>query len=73
MKQKDEEKEISIEKAMDRLEEIARRLEEPEISLKESLAIYTEGVNLVQECKGHLADVEKEMIILEQKGETSDQ
>lgn len=63
---------FSIEDAISRLEEIAENLEAPEIGLKESLDIYTEGVTLIKRCKEHLMDVEKEMLILEHEGETSD-
>lgn len=74
MKKIDEndDKNISIESAIERLEEIAERLEAPEVSLKESLDIYAEGVTLIKACRDHLVDVEKEMIILEHKGEISD-
>lgn len=67
-----EEKNISIELAIERLEEIAESLEDPEISLKDSLEKYAEGVALIKECRETLMDVEKEMIVLEKEGEISD-
>ncbi len=53
--------EFSVEKAFDRLAEINRQLENPNVSLKDSLALYTEGVKLVGACKENLISVEKEI------------
>ena len=57
-------KDFSVEKAFERLAEINSQLENPQVSLKESLALYTEGVKLVDSCKKNLEDVEKEIKIL---------
>ncbi len=65
-------KEFSIEKSMERLEEIAQILENPDTTLKASLEVYSEGVKLIDACKKNLCDVEKEMIILTEKGENGD-
>lgn len=54
-------KDFSIEKAFERLAEINTQLESPDVSLKDSLTLYTEGVKLVGACKENLADVEKEI------------
>ncbi len=56
--------EFSVEKAFERLAQINSQLENPQVSLKESLALYTEGVKLVDSCKKNLEDVEKEIKIL---------
>jgi exodeoxyribonuclease VII small subunit len=66
----EKEEDFSIEDSIKRLEEIAKILENPATSLKDSMTTYTEGVNLIKACKDHLCDVEKEMIIL--TGENSD-
>ncbi len=55
---------FSVEKAFERLAQINSQLENPQVSLKESLALYTEGVKLVDSCKKNLEDVEKEIKIL---------
>ncbi len=59
-----EDKKFDLEKAMGRLEEITVALDNPEVSLKESLDIYSEGVKLVNACREELSGIEKEMIIL---------
>lgn len=53
-----------VEEAFKKLEEINLKLEDPEVSLKDSLALYSEGVKLVAQCKDNLAGVEKEIQIL---------
>ena len=56
--------EIIIEEAFARLDEIANSLDDPGVSLKDSLALYAEGVKLVAACKENLCGVEKEIQIL---------
>ena len=58
------EKELVIEEAFTRLEEINARLESQDTSLKDSLELYAEGVKLVAACKENLEGVEKEIKIL---------
>lgn len=60
---------MSIETALGRLEEIAAILENSQTGLKESLDVYSEGVQLINRCKNYLCDVEKEMIMLTGQGE----
>lgn len=63
---------ISVEEAFEQLNTIVNKMESEEITLKESLSLYSEGVALLKSCKQVLDDVEKEMIILNDKGETKD-
>lgn len=69
MAEKMEKKNFSIEESLNKIEAITAVLENPATSLKDSLAAYAEGVQLVQACKDDLCDVEKEMIVL--SGENS--
>ena len=55
---------VSIEDALARLDEIAVILESAQTGLKESLNVYSEGVQLINRCRNYLCDVEKEMITL---------
>ena len=64
MAEQTENKDFSIEESMKRIEELTTLLENPAVSLKESLSAYAEGVELVKACKDALCDIEKEMIIL---------
>lgn len=51
-------KELSFEKAMERLEEIVNSLENGECPLEESLKLFEEGVKLVKLCNNKLENVE---------------
>lgn len=55
---------LVIEDAFARLTEITAMMEKPDIGLKESLDLYSEGVKLVACCKENLEGVEKEIQIL---------
>ncbi len=57
-------KDIVIEDAFKRLEEIATSLENPEVKLKDSLALYAEGVELVSACKENLTGIEQQIKVL---------
>ena len=55
----DEKKEFNVDEAMNRLEEINRRLADQELSLNDSIQLYKEGTLLAAKCKEHLIGVEK--------------
>ena len=55
---------VSIEEALARPDEIAAALENTDTGLKESMELYSEGVQLINRCRNYLCDVEKEMITL---------
>ena len=55
---------VSIEEALARLDEIAAALENTDTGLKESMELYSEGVQLINRCRNYLCDVEKQMITL---------
>ena len=55
----------SLEEALERLESIARRLEEEEkLSLDESLRLFEEGVALSRQCGQRLQEAEQKVEIL---------
>lgn len=57
-------KEVSFEKAMQRLEQIVDLLESGEYPLEESLSIFEEGVRLVNLCNSKLENIEKSIKVL---------
>ena len=59
-------KELNIEEAFARLEEINKLLENPDTNLKDSMTLYAEDVELANACKEELAGVEKEIKILDE-------
>ena len=57
-------KEVSFEKALERLEEIVELLESGENPLEKSLDLFEEGVGLVKLCNKKLETVENSIKIL---------
>ena len=58
-----------FESALIRLEEITDQLESGEVKLKQSLKLYTEGVEIAAFCSQELTDAEKKMKILKEQNE----
>ena len=56
-----------FETALARLEEITNRLESGDIKLEESIALYTEGVEIAAFCSRRLSDAEKKMTLVKEK------
>jgi len=62
-------KKFDIDQGFHQLDEILTKLSSEEIKLPEAVKLYTDGVNLVKQCKDSLDKVEKELIVLEENGE----
>lgn len=59
-----------FEAALSRLEEITNRLESGEIKLEESIALYTEGVEIAAFCSQKLSEAEKKMTLLKEQNKS---
>ena len=59
-----ENKAVSFEQAMSRLEEIVRTLESGSATLDDSLKLYEEGIALVRACGTKLDEAEKKIKLL---------
>ncbi len=57
---------FSIEKAFEELDEILNRLEDPGLSLSDSMDYYKKGVKLLDKCGQTLDKTEKEIIVLQE-------
>lgn len=62
---------VGVEEAFAELEEIIKQLESDEIPLKESIALYARGAELVAACREELSGIEKEMIIIGEQFENT--
>ena len=71
-KNKTKENSKTIEENMARLNEINNLMSDYSIKLEESFKLYKEGVELVEKCKKQLADVEKEIVVLEEQGSANE-
>lgn len=58
----------SFEEALERMEEIVITLENEEVSLERSIALYKEGLKLSAVCQEKLAAAEGEIVLLTQNG-----
>ncbi len=59
-----EHEERSFEEALARLEEIVRQMEQGEVALEQSLALFEEGVRLSRHCARKLDEAEKRIAVL---------
>lgn len=57
---------FSIEKAFEELDEILKQLDNPELSLSDSMEFYKKGVKLLEKCNQTLDKTEKEIIVLQE-------
>jgi exodeoxyribonuclease VII small subunit len=58
-----------FESALARLEEITDKLESGKIRLEDSLALYSEGVDIAAQCHKQLTEAEKKIKILKEKNQ----
>ena len=65
-------RELSIEKAFENLDSIIEKLEDENTKLADSIALYTKGVKLLNDCKQSLDRIEKEMIVLDSEEENDE-
>lgn len=56
---------MTIEEGFSLLEELIGKMEEPEVSLEESFALYNKGIKLVKECNDKIDYVEKQIKLIE--------
>lgn len=67
---KDNDQHFSIEKAFEEVNQLIERLEDPKLSLAESMDLYKKGVELLDQCGKNLDMTEKELIILQEAQES---
>lgn len=65
------EKELSFEKALERLEKIVEELENGELALDDSLKRYEEGVRLAKDCQKKLDKAKAKIELLMKKDDGS--
>jgi exodeoxyribonuclease VII small subunit len=61
--------ELPFEKALERLEAIAERLEGGDLALEAALAAFEEGVLLTRRCAEQLREAERRIEVLTQEGD----
>ena len=68
----EEVKEFVLENAFLELQETLNKLEDENISLEDSFKLYKEGMDLVKKCNDSIDKVEKQVLVLEEDGETNE-
>ena len=64
-----EKKELTLEESFQRLDELIAKLEDREIPLEESFAVYKEGMDLLKSSREKIDTVEKKMLQISEDGE----
>ena len=67
-----EKKELTLEESFQRLDELIAKLEDREIPLDESFAVYKEGMDLLKSSREKIDTVEKKMLQISEDGELSE-
>lgn len=58
----------TLEENFRQLEEMIERLEDKEIGLEESFALYERGMKLLKQCNDQIDKVEKKVMVMNQNG-----
>ena len=66
---RDPPEELPFEKALERLEEIAERLETGDLELEVALSAFEEGVGLAKRCAEQLREAERRIEVLSRDGD----
>lgn len=62
--------EETLEELFMKLDAVTKKLEEGETSLEESFRLYQTGMEMLKKCSEKIDSVEKQVLILEENGET---
>ncbi len=58
---------LSLEELFLRLEEVLKKLEEPDTPLEDSFSLYHKGMQMLKACNERIDRAEKQMIVLEKE------
>ena len=67
-----EKKEKTLEESFLELERLIEEMESREISLEDSFTKYKEGMELIKICSQKIDRVEKQMLVINERGETDE-
>ena len=63
------EKELKLEKALDRIDALLNQMGDKDVSLEETFRLYQEGMRLLKNCSEQIDRVEKQMIQIDEEGQ----
>lgn len=61
-------KDIKIEENLERLDEILKKMEEPDVELSKSFTLYEEGIGLLKRVNEEIEDMKGKVEILSKEG-----
>ncbi|MBQ3105676.1 MAG: exodeoxyribonuclease VII small subunit [Lachnospiraceae bacterium] len=64
--------ELTLEEALEKLEETIEKLQSSETTLEDSFKIYREGMEYIRFCNDTIDKVEKKVLILNEEGDLSE-
>ncbi len=67
-----EEKDIKLEEAFEKVESVLNKLEAEDITLEESFQEYQKGMQLLKLCNEKIDHVEKQVLVMNEKGELNE-
>ena len=59
---------MTLEETFAGLEEVIKKMEQGESTLEESFQLYHKGMDLLKSCNDKIDEIEKKMLILDEKG-----
>ena len=65
-------KKTTLEKDLDKLDELVKKMDAKDISLDESFAVYEEGMKILKGANEKLDEVEKKVKVLQEDGSLTD-
>ena len=65
-----EQEQFQLEEAFDRIEELLEKLQDKDVTLEESFGLYQEGMGLLKLCNENIDHVEKQMLQIDEEGQT---
>ena len=65
----EKETKVDFERSLNRLEQVVKRLESPDLSLDDAMKLFEEGVKLSRECQKQLEEAEARVAILMKKAD----
>ena len=65
-----EQEQFRLEEAFDRIEALLEKLQDKDVTLEESFGLYQEGMGLLKLCNENIYHVEKQMLQIDEEGQT---
>ena len=65
-----DQEQFRLEEAFDRIEALLEKLQDKDVTLEESFVLYQEGMGLLKLCNENIDHVEKQMLQIDEEGQT---